>query len=59
MNTNFRGNYDYIRTPLEWLTQRAVSSLMQALGVPEQFIRFTGIGEDDEHAYETARAFKY
>lgn len=59
MNANLRGNFDYIRTPLEWLTQCAVSSLMRALGVPEHLIRFTGIGEDDENAYEKATVFKY
>jgi hypothetical protein len=32
---------------------------MRALEVPEQFIRFTGIGEDDENAYEKAKVFKY
>jgi hypothetical protein len=59
MSARVHGNFEYLRRPCEYITQYALSYLMRALGVPEQFIRFTGIGEDDENAYEKVKVFKY
>jgi hypothetical protein len=59
MSSRLPGNFDYLRQPLEYITQYALSFLMRGLGVPEGFIRFTGIGADDENAYEKAPVFRH